>query len=96
MPSRSEGLPVTLLEATSAGVVPVVSDLASGIPDVVEHGVTGYRIPPGNIEGFANAIAEIDSDRYRMEIMSCCGRVERMRGSVRRPDRMLGLFPRSQ
>ncbi len=74
MPSRSEGLPVTLLEAASAGVVPVVSDLASGIPEVVEHGVTGYRIRLGDIEGFASAIAEIASDQYRMEIMSSCVR----------------------
>jgi glycosyltransferase involved in cell wall biosynthesis len=70
MPSRSEGLPVALLEATSAGVIPVVSDLASGIPDVVEPGVTGYRIRPGDIEGFANAITELAADRDRMEIMS--------------------------
>ena len=35
MPSRGEGLPVALLEAGAAGVVPVVSDLPSGIPDVV-------------------------------------------------------------
>ena len=43
MPSRNEGLPVALLEAGAAGVVPVVSDLPSGIPEVVAPGVSGYR-----------------------------------------------------
>jgi glycosyltransferase involved in cell wall biosynthesis len=43
MPSRAEGLPVALLEAGAAGVVPVVSNLASGIPEVITPHVTGFR-----------------------------------------------------
>jgi glycosyltransferase involved in cell wall biosynthesis len=70
MPSRLEGLPVTLLEAGAAGVVPVVSDLASGIPEVVEQGVSGYRPAVGDIAAFAQAIAALDRDRTRLESMS--------------------------
>ncbi len=70
MPSRNEGLPVALLEAGAAGVVPVVSNLASGIPDVVVPGTTGYRPEPGDIEGFVEAIALLASDRGRLEGMS--------------------------
>ena len=70
MPSRNEGLPVALLEAGAAGVVPVVSDLASGIPEVVAPGVSGYRPRVGDIGGFAEAIAALDRDRARLEIMS--------------------------
>ena len=70
MPSRGEGLPVALLEAGAAGVVPVVSDLASGIPEVVESGVSGYRAPVGDIGAFADAIAAIDCDRTGLESMS--------------------------
>jgi glycosyltransferase involved in cell wall biosynthesis len=70
MPSRGEGLPVALLEAGAAGVVPVVSDLASGIPDVVTAGVSGYRPAVGDIAGFADAIASLDRDRARIEEMS--------------------------
>jgi glycosyltransferase involved in cell wall biosynthesis len=70
MPSRGEGLPVALLEAGAAGVVPVVSDLASGIPDVVTAGVSGYRPGVGDIGGFADAIAALDRDRARVEQMS--------------------------
>ena len=70
MPSRNEGLPVALLEAGAAGVVPVVSDLPSGIPEVVTPGLSGYRPGVGDISGFADAIAALDRDRTRVEEMS--------------------------
>jgi glycosyltransferase involved in cell wall biosynthesis len=70
MPSRSEGLPVALLEAGAAGVVPVVSNLASGIPEVVDPGVTGFRPEPGDIRGFVEAIARLDRDRQLLQAAS--------------------------
>ena len=70
MPSRDEGLPVALLEAGAAGVVPVVSNLASGIPEVVTPGLTGYRPETGDVRSFADAIASIDADRPSLETMS--------------------------
>jgi glycosyltransferase involved in cell wall biosynthesis len=74
MPSRGEGLPVALLEAGAAALVPVVSDLPSGIPEVVEPGVSGYRPAVGDIAGFADAIAALDRDRPRLESMSAAVR----------------------
>jgi glycosyltransferase involved in cell wall biosynthesis len=70
MPSRNEGLPVALLEAGAAGVVPVVSNLASGIPDVVVPGMTGHRPEPGDIDGFAGAIASLAANREDVEATS--------------------------
>ena len=70
MPSRSEGLPVALLEAGAAGVVPVVTDLASGIPEVVINGETGWRLALGDTRGFADAIARLARDRTTLESMS--------------------------
>jgi glycosyltransferase involved in cell wall biosynthesis len=74
LPSRAEGLPVALLEAMAAGVVPVVSDLASGIPEVVAPGVTGFRPPAGDLAAFADAIAALAGDRDRLEHMSGAAR----------------------
>jgi glycosyltransferase involved in cell wall biosynthesis len=74
MPSRNEGLPVALLEACAAGVVPVVSNLASGIPEVVEPGVTGFRPEPGDIRGFVEAIAQLDRSRAQLEAASAAVR----------------------
>ncbi|TWU21217.1 alpha-1,4-N-acetyl-D-galactosaminyltransferase [Novipirellula galeiformis] len=39
--SDYEGLPLALLEAMSMGVVPVVRNIPSGIPEIVNDGVTG-------------------------------------------------------
>lgn len=50
-----------------------VGDLASGIPEVVEPGVTGYRPPVGDIAGFADAIAVLARGRKRLEAMGTCG-----------------------
>ena len=74
MPSRGEGLPVALLEAGAAALVPVVSDLPSGIPEVVEPGVSGYRPAVRDIGGFADAIVLLDRDRGKLESMSAAVR----------------------
>jgi glycosyltransferase involved in cell wall biosynthesis len=69
MPSRAEGLPVALLEGMAAGCVPVVSDLPSGIPEIVENGVSGFRFSPGDIDSFAGAIIGIARDRAALRKM---------------------------
>lgn len=70
LPTRAEGLPVALIEAMGAGLVPVVSDIESGIPEVVDDGVTGYRVQVGDVEGYAAAIVGLATDRPRLERMS--------------------------
>jgi len=70
LPSRFEALPVALLEAGAAGVVPVVSDLPSGIPEIVENGVSGFRVRVGDIDGFVEAIGRIAADRDLLDAMS--------------------------
>ncbi|MGE3274099.1 MAG: glycosyltransferase family 4 protein [Vicinamibacterales bacterium] len=74
LPARFEALPVALLEAGAAGVVPVVSDLPSGIPEVVEDGATGYRIPVGDVAGFADALRRLAADRRLVEQLSAAVR----------------------
>jgi glycosyltransferase involved in cell wall biosynthesis len=54
--SSVEGLPIALLEAMAEGVVPVVTKIASGCPDVVQDGVNGFSEPVGDSEAFANRI----------------------------------------
>lgn len=70
MPSRAEGLPVALLEGMAHGCVPVVSDLPSGIPEVVENGASGFRIAVGDIAGFADAIASLASNNEMLKSMA--------------------------
>jgi glycosyltransferase involved in cell wall biosynthesis len=62
LPSDYEGLPLVLLEAMAQGVVPVVSDLPSGIREVVNT-ETGILVKPEDVNGYAKAILQLDSDR---------------------------------
>ena len=45
LPSWKEGFPYGLLEA-GASELPVIASNVGGIPEVIEHGVTGYLIDP--------------------------------------------------
>lgn len=56
--SRSEGMPVSLMEAASCGV-PAVAPAVGGIPELVEHGVTGLVVPPGDVGRLADALQEL-------------------------------------
>jgi colanic acid/amylovoran biosynthesis glycosyltransferase len=53
-----EGIPVVLMEAMAMGL-PVVATRHSGIPELVEHGVSGLLVPERDVEALARAIAEI-------------------------------------
>ena len=74
LPTRAEGLPVALVEAMGAGLVPVVSDIPSGVPEVVDRGASGMLVAVGDTAGFAAAIADLAADRDRLEAMSAAAR----------------------
>lgn len=61
LPSRREGLSFALLEAMSAGLVPVVSD-APGNRDAV--GDAGVVIPAGDAEAFSSALMRLTRDDH--------------------------------
>ena len=98
MPSRNEGLPVALLEAGARGVGPVVSDLPSGIPEVVTPRLTGFRPRTGDVEGFADAITHLATNRSELDAMGAAIRTasptDTMRRAARR--RIVALFARWQ
>jgi glycosyltransferase involved in cell wall biosynthesis len=70
LPTRTEGFPVSLLEAMGAGLIPVVSRIESGVPDLVEPGVTGLLPEVGDVEGFVDAVSRLAADRASLERMS--------------------------
>ena len=55
MPTRADNSPNAAKEAVVAGV-PIVASLVGGIPDYVVHGKNGLLFPPGDLEGFVQAI----------------------------------------
>ena len=55
---RREGIPVVLMEAMASGVAVVASQL-SGIPELVEHEITGLLVPPRDVGAIADAIERL-------------------------------------
>jgi N-acetyl-alpha-D-glucosaminyl L-malate synthase BshA len=58
LPSSSESFGLVALEAMSAEV-PVVASNAGGLPEVVEHGTTGFLHDPGHIAGFVSSVLRL-------------------------------------
>jgi colanic acid/amylovoran biosynthesis glycosyltransferase len=58
---RMEGIPVALMEAMASGV-PVVATRLSGIPELVQDGVTGLLVEPNDPEGLADALDRLLAD----------------------------------
>lgn len=61
LPSLSEGLPICLLEAMSAGLACVASR-AGGITEVIEDAVTGLLFAPGDMAGLTGALKRVIDD----------------------------------
>jgi glycosyltransferase involved in cell wall biosynthesis len=74
--SNFEGSPLTILEYMEAGL-PVVSTRVGGVPDLVEDGVTGLLVDPGDPAALAGALAELLGDRERRAEMGLKGRERR-------------------
>ncbi len=61
LPSRHEGLPVVLMEATSVGL-PIVATAVGGVPQVLTNEVDALIVPPVDPEALAEAIARLSKD----------------------------------
>ena len=62
--SISEGLPLTVLEAMSAGL-PCVSTAVGAVPEAIVDGVTGKLCKPGDVDGLATALLSLVGDPAR-------------------------------
>ncbi len=67
-PSRSEGLPLAVLEAMAAGL-PVVATRVGGMGEAVVDGETGILVEPAQPEALARALQTLVADRDRREQM---------------------------
>ena len=64
LPSYTEGMPMSILEAMGYGL-PVVSSNVGGIPQLVTHGENGLLCEPGDVHAFAGAIVSLLTDEQR-------------------------------
>ena len=73
LPSFGEGVPVVLMEAMASGV-PVVATQIAGIPELVEDGISGYLVPPGDQKLLADRINDLLSNSELRQQMGQSGR----------------------
>ena len=78
VPSLEEGFGIPAAEAMGCEV-PVVASDAGGLPEVVEHGVTGLIVPRGDTDALAQAIGSLLEDPERRRRMGVAGRERALR-----------------
>jgi glycosyltransferase involved in cell wall biosynthesis len=85
LPSATESFGLAALEAMACSV-PVIASKVGGLPEVIEHGVTGFLHPPDDLQGMADSGIALLSDaelhaatakasRARAEELFCAKRV---------------------
>ncbi len=73
MPSRNEGLGMSILEAMALSL-PVVASRVGGIPEVVTDGIDGILVSPDDPEDLARACIGLMNDTGRAREMGRAGR----------------------
>jgi glycosyltransferase involved in cell wall biosynthesis len=73
LPSMSEGLPRVIIEAMATGT-PVIGSRVGGIPELIEDGVTGFLVPPGDENALAEKIRWILNNPDKGREMGECAR----------------------
>ena len=78
IPSLEEGFGIPAAEAMGCET-PVVASDAGGLPEVVEHGVTGLIVPRGDSAALADAMGTLLADPARRAEMGRAGRARALR-----------------
>jgi glycosyltransferase involved in cell wall biosynthesis len=78
IPSLEEGFGIPAAEAMGCEI-PVVASDAGGLPEVVQHGVTGLVVPRGDAGALAEAIGSLLADPERRAAMGRAGRERALR-----------------
>ncbi len=73
LPSESESFGLAALEAMACRVVPIATNVG-GIPEVVEHGISGYLADVGDVTTMANYAIELLQDEDRLKKMAQAAR----------------------
>jgi glycosyltransferase involved in cell wall biosynthesis len=73
LPSLYEGMPNALLEAMACGL-PCVATWVSGSEDIIQQGMNGLLVEPGDYQGLAEALLTLMYSPERMQSYGCVAR----------------------
>ena len=75
LPTYAEGMPMVVLEAMAAGL-PVISTPVGGIPELIDNGVEGFLVEPGDVNALADRITRLVEDRTERQRMGARGQAK--------------------
>ncbi|MCC6697212.1 MAG: glycosyltransferase [Candidatus Hydrogenedentes bacterium] len=75
MASFAEGVPAVLMEAMASGL-PVVATRIAGIPELVDDGVSGFLVPPGDAASLADRMRTLLDNPDLRNRMGAAGRAK--------------------
>lgn len=75
LPSHTEGISLTLLEAASCAL-PIVATAVGGSPEIIDHDRTGLLVPPRDSDALAEALIDQWRRRERAREMGRAARAE--------------------
>ncbi len=67
LPSYSEGLPLVIVEAMKARIVPICNDIFSGINEIIADNETGFKVTDNEIEKYVEIILNLYNNRKKTE-----------------------------
>lgn len=82
-PGGAEGLGTALVEGMALRV-PTVAFAAGGVGEIIAHDRSGLLVPPGDLAGFAAAVARVASDPSRRRALGDAGPAQAARFSAER------------
>lgn len=93
--SDREGFPVSLMEAAACGV-PAVATAVGGVAELVDDGVTGLLVPPGDVGALATALRQlaVDPEQRRAMARAARARAEDRFSLRHQVDRLLDRWAR--
>jgi len=88
-----EGIPVVLMEAMASGL-PVISTYHTGIPEIVNHGESGFLVEERDVEDIADRLTRLMKRRELWQEMGLKGRkhIEEHYNLDRQNDRLVKIY----
>lgn len=74
LPSYSEGVPISILEAMYYNCLVLTSDVG-GLPELIENGVNGFLFPKGNFDVMIHKIKDIISNYHSYSSIKNCAKI---------------------